>query len=122
MPIRVLNISNQFVNLKAGMKVGDRLPIEPSEQQLCLSTMIGEQKEPTISEIIDSSLKDEASMLTANEKGKLAELLLKYELIISRGPTDIGNCTLLTHRIDTSDTIPIRMAPRRIPYFQQDEV
>ena len=67
-------------------------------------------------------MKDEASMLTANEKDKLAKLLLKYESIISRGPTDIGNCTLLTHRIGTGNTMPIRMAPRRIPYFQQDEV
>ena len=62
-------------------------------------------------------MKNEASMLTANEKDKLAKLLLKYESIISRGPTDIGNCTLLTHRIDTGDTIPIRQAPQQIPTF-----
>ena len=47
---------------------------------------------------------------------------MKYEVIIYRGPTDFGNCKLLEHRIDTGDTIPIKMAPRRIPYFQQDEV
>ena len=46
-------------------------------------------------------------MLTFNEKDKLAKLLLNYEPIISRGPTDIGNCTLLTHRIDIGDTISI---------------
>ena len=61
-------------------------------------------------------------MLTSNEKNKLAKLLLKYESIISRKPTDIGNCKLITHRIDTGNTIPIRMARRRISYFQQDEV
>ena len=61
-------------------------------------------------------------MLKANGKDKLAKLLPNYESIISRGPTDIGNCTLLSKRIDTGDTIPIRMAPRRISYFQQDEV
>ena len=115
MPIRILNVSNRFVNLKAGIKVGDLVPIEPTEQQLCLTTVVEEQNEITISEIIDSSLKDEASMLTANEKNKLAKLLLKYESIISREPTNIRNCTLLTHRIDTGDTIPIRMVPRRIP-------
>ena len=115
MPIRVLNVSNRFVNFKAGIKVGDLLPIEPTEQQLCLTTVIGEQKKPTISEIINSSLKDEASMLTANKKDKLAKLLCKYESIISRGPTDIKNCTLLTHRIDTGDTMPIRITPQRTP-------
>ena len=54
MQIRVLNVSNRLVNLKAGVKVGDLLPIERTEQQLCLTTVAEEQKEPTISEIIDS--------------------------------------------------------------------
>ena len=89
---------------------------------MCLTTATEEQQEQCISVLIDSSLKNEASTLTVNEKQKLAKLLLKYEAIISRGPTDIGNCKLLTHRIETGDTSPIRMAPRRIPYFQQEEV
>ena len=49
MPIRILNVSNRFVNLKAGINVGDLLPIEPTEQQLCLTTVIEEHKETTIS-------------------------------------------------------------------------
>ena len=98
------------------------MPIETTEQQICLTTVTEEQQEQSISEIIDSSLKNEASTLTVNEKQKLATLLLKYESIIFRRQTDIGNCKLLTHQIDTGDTSPIRMAPRRIPYFQQEEV
>ena len=119
--IRILNVSNQLVNLKAGMKVGDLLPIETTEKQMCLTIVTEEQQKQSISEIIDISLKNEASTLTVNKKQKLAKLL-KYEAIISRGSTDIGSCKLLTHRIDTGDTSPIRMAPRRIPYFQKEEV
>ena len=44
MPFRVLNVSNRLVNLKAGMKVGDLLPIETTEQQLCLTTITEDQK------------------------------------------------------------------------------
>ena len=98
MPIRILNVSNRFVHLKAGIKVENLLPIKHTKQQLCLTTVIGEQQEQFISEIIDSSLKDEASTLTVNEIQKLAKLLLKYETIISRWSTDIGSCKLLTHR------------------------
>ena len=65
-------------------------------------------------------MKNEASMLRLNEKDKLAKLLLKYESIISCRSTDIGNFKLLIHHIDTGDTSPIRMAPRQIPYFQQE--
>ena len=83
MPIRVVNVSNRFVNLKAIMKVKYMLPIESTVQQLCIATVIEDHNEPTISEIIDSYLKNKASMLTAN-KQKLAQLLLKYESIIFR--------------------------------------
>ena len=122
MPIRILNVTNRLVNLKAGIKGGDLLPIETTEKQLCLTTVIGEQQKFIIKEIIDSSLKDEASMLTINEKVKLVKLLFKYELIISRGTRDIGKCKLLSHYIDNGDTSPIRMATRRIPYFQQEDI
>ena len=84
MPIRVLNVSNRFVNFKAGIKVGDLLPIEPTEQQLCLKTVIEEQQVQSISKIIDSFLKNKASTLTVNKKQKLAKPLLKYEAIIFR--------------------------------------
>ena len=61
-------------------------------------------------------------MSTIKETGKLDKLLLKFESSISCGPTDIGNCKLFTHQINNGDTSPIRIAPRRIPYFQQKEV
>ena len=41
-------------------------------------------KKLTISEIISSTLKDKASMLTANQNDKLAKLLFKYESSINR--------------------------------------
>ena len=64
-------------------------------------------------------MKNEASTLTVNKK-KLVKLLLKYEENISRGSTDIGCSKLVTNRIDTGDTISIRMGPRRILYFQHE--
>ena len=98
------------------------MPIETTKQQFCLTKVIEKQNDHTILQIINSSLKNEASMLTLDKNDKLPKLLLKYESIISRGPTDIGNCILLTHRIDTGDTIPMWMAPRGIPYFQHNKV
>ena len=84
--------------------------------------IIENQKEQHIFKIIYSSLKDKASMLTKNEKEKLAKFLLKNKSIVSCEPRDTENSKLLIHQIDTSDTSPIRMAPRRIPYLQQEEV
>ena len=39
MLIRILIVSNRLVNHKAGMKVGDLLPIETTEIQMCLTTV-----------------------------------------------------------------------------------
>ena len=38
------------------------------------------------------------------------------------GSTNFENCKFSTYQIDTGNSSPIRMAPRRIPYFQQKEV
>jgi hypothetical protein len=122
MPLRLMNVNNRYVSLKSGTKVGELKLFETTDEQLCLALVTDQQKVPSISEIIDSALQNEISILTEPEKQKLSRLLLKYESIISRNSTDLGNCKLLTHHIDTANTSPIRMAPRRIPYFQQDEV
>ena len=50
MPIRILNVSDCLVNLKAGRKVWDLLLIETTEQQMCLTIVTDEQQEQSISE------------------------------------------------------------------------
>ena len=85
-PVRILNVGNKTVTLKGGTKVGDLMPIEVREDELCLAMMTASEKEISINDIIDNALKDETSILTKNEKEKLVKLLLKYESIISRGP------------------------------------
>ena len=82
--------------------------------------MNDEQTEPSIAEIIEGPIINELSILPKVEKRNLATLLIKYESFISCGPTNLENCKLLTHHIDTKDTTPIQMAPRRIPYFQEE--
>ena len=53
---------------------------------------------------------------------KIKLLLVKYKNIISCDSINLGRCSTLEHQIDTGNTAPIRMVPRRIPYHQQEEV
>ena len=69
MPIRVLNMNNRLVNLKAGIKVTNLISIETNEQVLCFRTLT-EKNQPQISEIIDNIVKDEASMQTKHKQTK----------------------------------------------------
>ena len=43
MPIRVLNVKQSTRECQGRKKGGDLLPIEPTVQQLCLTTVVGEQ-------------------------------------------------------------------------------
>jgi len=121
-PVRVVNVDHKPVKLKSGTKMGSLKLIDTIDANICAVVKVSEGGGSEVAGMITDALADKSSTLTASEKDKLAQLLLKYEAIISRGPTDLGMCTLLEHRIDTGDANPIRMAPRRIPYFQQEEV
>jgi hypothetical protein len=120
--VRVVNVDHKPVKLKSGTKMGSLKLIDTINANICAVVKVSEGGGSEVAGMITDALADKSSTLTASEKDKLAQLLLKYDTIISRGTTDLGMCTLLEHRIDTGDANPIRMAPRRIPYFQQEEV
>lgn len=49
------------------------------------------------------------------------QLLLDFQDIFSSGPTDLGSCGFVKHKIDTGDAKPIRLPPR-VPMHLQNEV
>ena len=51
--------------------------------------------------------------LTPTEVDSLAEVLLKYQNVFSKGPDDIELTKVYEHRIDTGDSEPVRLPLRR---------
>ena len=59
--------------------------------------------------------------LTSDQKESVIKLLNQVEHLFSKGKTDIGKTDLVTHKIDTGDSQPIKQAPRRLPFSKRQE-
>ena len=90
------------------------------ENQVEINT--GYKNEDSIEKQISNSIDSNESILKLDENQKLKLFLVKYKTIISFDSNDLQRCSALEHQIDTGNNAPIRMAPRRIPYHQQEEV
>ncbi len=56
--------------------------------------------------------------LTPAEKERVQRLLSKYSDVFDN---NLGHTTLITHKIDTGSTQPIKQAPRLLRYVHSDE-
>ena len=57
--------------------------------------------------------------LTLGEQDLLWQLLLEFKDCFSLSEDDVGRTDLIQHNIETGDSLPIRMRPRRLPLAKQ---
>ena len=60
-----------------------------------------------------------ASDITQSQRSQLQETLMEFADVFSSGPEDIGLTDQVKHTIDTGDSRPIRLPPRRLPISKQ---
>ena len=51
----------------------------------------------------------------------MSQLLVEYQDIFAKDSSDLGRTDKIKHRIDTGDTPPIKLRPRRIPIHLREE-
>lgn len=118
--LRVRNTSGQPRVLKRGACVlrlevtplAAVSPVQPADAQPDQADKLPEPLEK-----IAASCAEE---LTAQQRAQVRALLQEFQDIFSING-EIGNCTLVEHDIDTGTAAPIKQAPRRLA-FQQQEV
>ena len=84
--------------------------------------MLASDKAPKLKRMPDhlrSMFNDATEFMVPEEAESVRRLLLKYQHVFSARPDDLGKTELVQHKIDTGDTRPIKMAPRRIPLAKQ---
>ena len=64
-------------------------------------------------------MSDIAADISQSQRTALQETLLEYADVFSSGPEDIGLTDAVEHTIDTGDSRPIRLPPRRLPIAKQ---
>ena len=105
--------------IHAGKRIAN-LAFFVTENQLEVYTV--SKHEQSNDNLINSFIDSNRSMFKLDETQNLKLLLVKYKNIIFCNSNDFERCSTFQHQIDTGNTAPIRMAPRRIPYYQQEEV
>ena len=64
-------------------------------------------------------MNDIATDITQAQMTELQEALLEYQDVFSSGPEDVCLTDMVEHTIDTGDSRPIRLPPRRLPISKQ---
>ena len=69
-----------------------------------------------------SLLSDCSATLSADQQQKVWRLLVEFADVFSLDETDIGRTDLIKHRIETTDSVPVKIPPRRLPIAKRDLV
>ena len=125
-PIRVYNPQNESVVLHKDATIGVVTSVSSLVQEL--GEDIGETDERddpnviTVPDHIHDLWKRGSEDIELEDSNKLAQLLVRYQHIFSRADDDIGETDVVEHNIVTTDNIPIKQPPRRLPKCSELEV
>ena len=117
----------QQIAASGGLKISNCSMLE---QQFAAPGTEFDRKSPN--EMIDKTLEQQFaapgtsfnidSKLQSGEREVLNTLLLEYNDIFSKDPSDIGRTDLVRHGINTGNEAAIKQNPRRIPLHKKNEV
>ena len=120
--IRVMNPTNETVELMKDTKIGTIEKVEQQHVDLGTIRNVNDSKEEQdANEDLFSKITINDS-LTSNQRKQLIELLTEYRDIFSKSKTDIGHCSLVKHEIFCPDVSPIHLPTRRVPMGMEDKV
>ena len=128
-PVRVFNVSDEEVLLRKGTTLAIGHPvtdvIELGLEQKIIN-QINRKAGPTKRAEMEGHLHDllvrSSKDLSEQQTEQLKELLLEYHEIFVDGKGIIGRTSLVKHKIDTGNAVPIRQRPRPIPIHLREEV
>lgn len=110
----VVNIADKPVKLEKNMSVASLQPINIKEQNTGCSQLSSQFPEHLRS-LYDKSTEN----LTELEKSQVSKLLTEFQNIFVGLDGKFGRTPLAKHSIDTGNSKPIIISPRRVPYAQR---
>lgn len=128
-PLRVMNINDRPQVLYKDSLVCMCEPVSEimdfSQQNLASVNMDNLQKKElsvTLTYHLKQMFENSSANLTPIEKDVLKDLLLEYETSFSRNSQDLGQTSIVKHKIETGMAQPIKQRPRRVPQSKREEV
>eukprot|EP00731_Ephydatia_muelleri_P020755 Em0013g482a len=122
-PVRLLNPREESVVVRKGVQIARMEQLD----DMCVGNVLPAPTSPS-----EASPKDKDMLwdmvcrvgnhVSSAEKEKLYYLLLEYSDVFSLSNDGLGRTSLSKHRINTGDSLPVHIPPRRIPHAHREEV
>ena len=123
-PVRVLNPRDEEIVLKKGVEVA-KMELVKVDCVLNVSS-ISESQSSNLSredqERLWEMVCQSGDHVSNAEKKQLLALMVEYADVFSLSNNKLGRTAVLKHHIDTGDSKPVHLPPRRIPQACRDEV
>ena len=108
-PIQIINLGVSPIKLHKEMTVGQ---LQPIDDELRDPTLI-DSKDDTPSS--NGRIRFELEHLSGKEREKMENLLDKHQDVFAKDSSELGLTTLVEHKIETGDAVPVKQLPRRLP-------
>lgn len=125
-PVRIVKPELTAVFLKKGTRLGELEVLNETggyyENMLMMTEKeLADAPFPS-NRVTEISKEIKIGELSSEVKKKLCQVLEEYQDVFSSSKMDIGCTPLIHHSIDTGDSPPIAVAPRRIPIALEEKV
>ena len=101
LPIQIINPGTSPIKLYKGMTVGQ---LQQVDEELGDPTFIDPEQEISTGD----KIKFELEHLSSEERERMENLLNEHQDVFAKNSGDLGLTTLVEHRIDTGDAVPIK--------------
>ena len=128
--VAIENYGLQPVVLEEGFEIGHLEPIQLISEGTEICTLAAAEAEQTWQDLPEvnhrsdellSQLDFEVS-LTEEEKGKLRNLVVEFNDVFAKDPSELGRTNVVQHAIDTGTHPPIKQLPHRTALFSGNKL
>ncbi|XP_026022288.1 uncharacterized protein LOC113021785 [Astatotilapia calliptera] len=113
-PLRLFNLGNKAVTIKAGSIAGLLQPAEAVEPSMVSPAADSLTSPPVVPLHLQELYAQSSTDLNDYEQLQLKRLLCTYGHVFSTGPADLGRTSLVQHDIITRPGAPVKQNPRRM--------
>ena len=129
-PVRVLNLRDEYVKIHQGtnvavcepvevMTIGDECNARAASCYMACGNDDG--KIADIPDHLDNLFDRCSSSLDEEQQAQFKKLLLRHQDAFASSSEDLGRTSVYRHRIDTGSEVPIKQQARRLPINQRTE-
>ena len=120
-PLTIMNPQDQPITLQRGKTVGLLHPVTLVQD---VSGGVDKEvnKEKNLPDHLSPILDDTKGVLNTEQQEMLKDLLLEYEDVFAAPGGQLGKTDKVKHTINTGGAVPIKEAPRRLPWTRLETV